>query len=249
MSESIYEWIKPAPVVPEKPPMYRAKASPDAPLAGSTLKVGSAKHAHIGAHLKDTVNPKAFLRAHEKSGHVDTSYIPKATHNLTSKVPPVPRRDERPHRLPPSQKDFITENAIAAMLTEPRYKSKEETNWLAAETFGKVPAYLERVKREVEAEREYVLGLLDQQQMEAESSSGQQTREMTPDERDELCTALKMKWDVVNAKYQQIAHRKISTTNSTQGEIRWKESCEAMMSQLEGDIKKLSTKGPIYVVE
>jgi hypothetical protein len=164
-------------------------------------------------------------------------------------VPPVPRRDERPHRLPPSHKDFITENAIAAMLTEPRYKSKEETNWLAAETYGKVPAYLERVKREVEAEREYVLGLLDQQQMEAESSSGQQTREMSPDERDDLCTALKMKWDVVNAKYQQIAHRKISTTNSTQGEIRWKESCEAMMSQLEGDIKKLSAKGPIYIVE
>jgi hypothetical protein len=166
-----------------------------------------------------------------------------------SKMPPVPRRDERPHRLPPSNKDFVTENAIAAMLTEPRYKTKSETNWLAAETFGKVPAYLSRVKREIEAEREYVLGLLDQQQMEQESAAGQQTREMSDDERHELISALKAKWDAVNIKYQQIAHRKISTSNSTVSEIRWKENCESQMAQLEADIKRLSVKGPIYIVD
>ncbi len=74
-TESIYEWIKPDPVVPEKPALYRAKASPNAPLAGSTIRVGHAKHAHMGAELKETIRPDTFLRAHEKSGYVDATTI------------------------------------------------------------------------------------------------------------------------------------------------------------------------------
>jgi hypothetical protein len=66
MSESIYTWIKPAPVIPEKPAMYHSKFSPKAPLVGSTIKVGHAKHAHLGAELGKTVDPRDFLRAHTK---------------------------------------------------------------------------------------------------------------------------------------------------------------------------------------
>lgn len=165
-------------------------------------------------------------------------------------MPPVPRRDERPYHAPPSNRDFITENAMNAMTAEPRSKAKPEpTNWLASQNFGKVPNYLERIKNERESEREYLLNLLDQQQMEAESAHGTHTRELSEDERHELLDALKQKWDAVNSKYQVIAHRKISTSNSTMGEIRWKETCEAQMAQLEADIKRLSVKAPIYVVE
>lgn len=172
-----------------------------------------------------------------------------AATGLVSKMPPVPRRDERPVRNGPSGRDFVTENALAAMMAEPRYKKKEEVNWLQSETFGRVPAYLDRIKKERESERDYILNLLDQQQMEAEAASGSHTREMTDEERHELIDALKRKWDVVNSKYQVISHRKISTSNSTMGELRWKESCESQMAQLEADIKKLSVKAPLYVVE
>jgi len=77
MPESIYEWIKPAPVAPEKPALYHAKASPFAPLAGSTIKITKAKHVHIGAELGKTIDPTKFLKAHEKSGFVDTHTIRK----------------------------------------------------------------------------------------------------------------------------------------------------------------------------
>ena len=43
------------------------------------------------------------------------------------------------------------------------------------------------------------------------------------------------------------AHKKISTSCSSVGEIRLKENCERLMTQLENDIKKLGIPGPIYV--
>lgn len=76
-NESIYQWIVPPPVEPEKPPLYRAKASPHASLAGSTFKPET--HAkgwgNLGAELRDTVRPERFLRAHEKTGHIDSGSI------------------------------------------------------------------------------------------------------------------------------------------------------------------------------
>lgn len=70
MSESIYEWIRPAPVVPEKPPMYHSKHPADAPLVGSTIRVTKAKHAHMGAELKATITPQEFLKSHSNPRHI-----------------------------------------------------------------------------------------------------------------------------------------------------------------------------------
>lgn len=76
MAETIYKWIEPDPVAPEKPPLYHARARPDAPLAGSTLRTGLKKtHATMGAELKGTVRPDLFLKAHERSGKVDTTTL------------------------------------------------------------------------------------------------------------------------------------------------------------------------------
>ena len=48
-------------------------------------------------------------------------------------------------------------------------------------------------------------------------------------------------------RYSVFAHKKISTSSSSVGEIRLKENCERLMTQLENDIKKLGIPGPIYV--
>jgi hypothetical protein len=164
-------------------------------------------------------------------------------------MPPVPRRDERPQRGEGSGRDFIVENAVNAIMAQPKTKRKEEMNWTKRKEYGQVPAYLEKVKQDIEAERDYILHMLDQEQMEAEAAAGHNTREMNDEERAELLAALKHKWDEVNARYQVIAHRKISSTNSTIGEIRWKEQCETQMAQLEADIKRLSVRAPIFVVD
>jgi hypothetical protein len=80
------------------------------------------------------------------------------------------------------------------LLEDPEAKAKAN--------FGRVPAYLAKVKSEIEAEREYILHLLDQEQLAAESSAGSSSRELNEEERAELVDALKTKWDQVNDKYQ-----------------------------------------------
>jgi hypothetical protein len=247
--ESIYKWIEETPVIPEKPPMYRSRIPHDIPLTGSTIKIGHGKHTHVGSQLKHTINPTEFLRAHEKDTTLDPNVLPAPFH-MTTNLPPVPRRDERPFRMPPSAKNFVEENAVNAILAPRRSREKAQpVDWLKTEKFGKVPEYLDTIKQELENERDLMVQMLDRQQMESESAAGVTTREMSEDERHDLLDALKRKWDTVNDKYQVISHRKISTSNSTKGEIRWKETCEAQMSQLEKDINKLSGHGPIYIIE
>lgn len=97
-------------------------------------------------------------------------------------------------------RDFVTENAIAAILAAPRAKGKpEEKNWLAAPGFAKRPAYLERIKAQLAAEREYVLELADAQLKSSARSHGGAMREMGDEERAELLGQLKAKWSEVNA--------------------------------------------------
>jgi len=95
-------------------------------------------------------------------------------------------------------RDFVTENAIAAILAAPRSKPKEEErNWLAAPTFAKRPAYLDRIKEQLAAEREYVLELADAQLKNSRAAAGSM-REMSDEERHELLAQLKAKWTEVS---------------------------------------------------
>jgi hypothetical protein len=155
-----------------------------------------------------------------------------------------------PPRAKYEAKDFVSENAIKAITMSPKPRPAPGPNWLSRDgAYGKVPKYLANVKEEIEAEREFILNLLDAQQMQAEAEAGGSTREMGDDERAELLDALKSKWDAVNAKYQVQAHKKVSTSTSSLGEIRAKESGEAMMRALEADIRKLSVVGPVFVTQ
>ena len=50
-------------------------------------------------------------------------------------------------------------------------------------------------------------------------------------------------------RYGLISFKNISTSNSTLGEIRLKQTLEQSLTSLEEDIKKLSVKGPIMIVD
>lgn len=246
--ESIYKWIAPVPVVPEKPPMYKSSAAVVAhskELVASTIRVKHAKH--VMGSISTREEP---LMAHSKDKTLDPYSLPAPFKYPSSNVPPVPRRHERPLSLPASGKSFVQQNAVDAIMAPRRAREKPApVDWLKAPSFGKVPGYLAGVKQELEQERDLMVQMIDAQQMESESASGGHTREMADDERAELIEALKRKWDTVNDKYQVISHRNISTSNSTKGEIRWKETCEQQMAQLEKDILRLSSHGPVYIVE
>jgi hypothetical protein len=181
---------------------------------------------------------------------------------------------------PPARqpRDFVTENAIAAIIASPRKPAPPPAP--VNPNFAKRPAYLDRIAAQLAAERDYVLRLADAQQRDAEVAGGM--REMGAEERAELVQQLKAKWTEVSnvrcahfclacrrgkelthphpppffthsipspalQRYSVFAHKKISTSNSSVGEIRLKENCERLMTQLENDIKKLSIPGPIFV--
>tara|TARA_Y100000780_G_C13580325_1_gene376468 strand:+ start:125 stop:607 length:483 start_codon:yes stop_codon:yes gene_type:complete len=159
----------------------------------------------------------------------------------------VPKRTERPIHGITSSKNFVVANAVENILAAPP-EPEVAPDYLHKEDFGRVPEYLEEVKREVEAERDMARAEFEHAAM-VRAAGEPLMRELGDDEREELLDALKAKWDVVNARYQKMTHLKISTHNSSLGQIRNKEQCEAQMDELERDIARLSVKGPIYVVD
>jgi hypothetical protein len=67
---------------------------------------------------------------------------------------------------------------------------------------------------------------------------------MSDAERRELLHALKTKWDAVNKQYQKMAHMvKLDTI----GKMHRKEALEKELNQIESDIKKLASRGAVYV--
>lgn len=69
MAESIYKWIVPDPVAPEKQPLYKSSAYKQ-PITNSTLRVGAVgREGTMGKLVKGTVRPDQFVKAHEKTGY------------------------------------------------------------------------------------------------------------------------------------------------------------------------------------
>ena len=110
-----------------------------------------------------------------------------------------------------------------------------------------MPAYLHEVKAQIEEERTMIQEML-QSQNEMEGGFDMVT-ELSEAERKELIAALKAKWDAVNAQYQLITFKRVSSSNSTVGAVRRKEECERQLAQLEKDIERLSAKGPVLIVD
>lgn len=204
----------------------------------------------MGRVVKHTVRPDAFLKSGALANTAAKAAVPAAfTRKHEPVKPPVPKRTEAPTHGLSSGKDFVVHNAVEAILTVPKARGKDVDEWLAKPDYGRVPEYLSTIKAQIQAEQEFVQRMLDQHQMEEQAAAGAHTRELTDEERASMLDGLKSKWAEVNAAYQRITYRNISTHNSTLGEIRFKETCEQQMNACEESIKKLSVKAPIYIVD
>ena len=142
-----------------------------------------------------------------------------------------------------SSKNYIVSNATQAIIQEPKGLTKDEKSFMQNESYGKVPAYLTKIKQKVERENKVVENCVKEQ--------SQTFREEDEDfvifdegERENLIDALKHKWDSVNATYQKICHR---VSIDSLGDIKRKEAQEAELQQLEDDIQRLSRPGPLYI--
>lgn len=156
---------------------------------------------------------------------------------------PVPSKDEKPILGITTSKNFITANAVEAILQAPRRPVQKELNYLKKEDYGKVPSYLTQVKEEIRRENEMIERYVKEQMGEVERTP-ETFEEMTEEERLILLEELKNKWDHVNAKYQKGTHLvKLDTT----GQIRRKEQLEAELTQLEHDIERLQRASAVLI--
>lgn len=121
---------------------------------------------------------------------------------------------------------------------------KENVTAILHPEFGKVPKYLDTIKRTVSQEA------TDMERMEEEEKdralSSAHIRLLTEEQRTELVEQLKDQWEDVNRKYQLITHH---VNLDTISRIRRKENYEKLLAQLEKDVQKLSKKYVFVKVE
>jgi len=137
-------------------------------------------------------------------------------------------------------KNFVTSNAVENILSVPR-RAPEPVDWKAKPHYGKVPPYLQKIKKEISDEYEYIRTM----QQSAEDAGPAGMRQLEEGERLELVDQLKAKWDEVNATYQRSSVLSLASLD-TIGKVKRKEKYEATLAQIERDIEKLSKK-VVYV--
>ena len=69
---------------------------------------------------------------------------------------PVPKKDEKPIMGLVSDKNFIVSNAVENILAAPKLPSNNEKDFLKKKNYGKVPKYLQTIKKEIEDEYQLV---------------------------------------------------------------------------------------------
>lgn len=96
-----------------------------------------------------------------------------------------------------SDKNFIVSNAVENILAAPKLPANTQKDYLKKKNFGKVPKYLQTIKKEIEDEYQ----LVREMQIEDEADMDRQKFLMNDDEKQELIAALKKKWEVVHKEY------------------------------------------------
>ena len=154
--------------------------------------------------------------------------------------PGVPKREEKPVMGLVTSKNFITCNAVENILAVPKKTDVRQVSYLNKKGYGKVPAYLEKVKGEIQDEYNYIMQMQEAATEDAEEGYGR-TRMIS--EPIEMLNGLKTNWDRINKAYQTL-----SFTLDTPAKKQRKEEFEAQLEQLERDIERMSKRN-VFVEE
>jgi hypothetical protein len=260
--ESIYNIIPPKPVQQEKPPMHKSQHKGGIPPTASTFHQPGTTHPATsnlsgaaeakpvtdkGARTMGAVpgtsknDPSKFMTAGAKSEKVATLSevkraqpdVLKPTQLKTKSKPTVPKAEAVPVMNLVTSKNFIVANAVETILAAPKKVQDGAKDYLAKEDYGKTPAYLQHIKKDIQAEYDYIRQLQQQQ----DDMNRSQVRPLDENERIELIEGLKLKWEQVNTEYQGTTH---ITKLDTYGKIKRKEKAEAELSLIEKDIERLN---------
>ena len=173
--------------------------------------------------------------------------LPKASKKtIRSSVvqkPPVPSCDDKPIMGLRTSKNYIISNATQAIIQAPKVM-KEEESFIKKKTYGKIPEYLNKVKQDIQLEKELVERCIREQEMKGmEEGEEVEYEVMDEGERQDLINSLKKKWDKLNSTYQKICHKNVDSL----GDIKRKEEQETQLQQLEDDIQRLCRPGPLLI--
>jgi len=256
--ESIYDLI-PKPVSASKKTVrYKSKFNPKMPPSYSTFGRGAR-----GQHT--TSNVGGDMQSNKSSKAKGSTFGPTTKHQVdfqkfktrTKKGLPTPKKFTYTDRRKPGlsmklekraipkkeKKNFITQNAVDAIMKVTRKPEKKDVRFVKKAEYGKVPGYLKEVKADIQAEREFIEQMLERSKEEEDTQP--KNRVMDEAEKEELLDALKMKWGEVNEKYQKISH---VVKLDTIGKKRRKEQYEKELTELDQAIQKLS-RGTVFIAD
>lgn len=256
MSESIYNLV-PREHIPEpKQPKYRSMHDPLTQPTGSTFGChGTTRLPGAGAITKKDgalfgpPDPQVLKSTNLNASTSSKAKLLKESMDKDNfsyrdrRKEPTPSVDDKPVLGIRANKNFIVANAVEAILQVPKRPPNKELDYSKKEDFGKVPAYLKDVKKEIEREREIIDKFVKQQLGDVPEQVDIETV-MSEDERRELVFALKKKWEIANNKFQKMSHHVVL---DTEGQVRRKERLEKELQQLEIDIERLERPGPVVV--
>lgn len=262
--ESIYSLIPQKEVKPAKAPMYRSKFPAETAPTASTFGRAAAAQIYptnIGGDYDVAPTNHRFKQGGATFGPQDDHYADPTSYLRKNNKPSLkaPKKFEYTDKRFPSvgetianatmpnvreHKNFIAENAMAVIKGGTRDAAltakvdQPNTNYLKKTDFGRVPKYLNKVKKEVAAEKEYIREAMAAER-EMQLAHQPKMRLLPEEERSRLLDQLKKKWEMVNKQYQGMTHL---VSLDTIGKTRRKEEYESQLQQLEKSIEKLSKK-------
>jgi len=186
---------------------------------------------HVANFQKFKTRTKKELPSPKKFSYTDRR---KPRLNMKLEKGIIPKREK---------KNFITQNAVDNIMKVTRKPKKKDVRYVKKAEYGKVPSYLNEVKADIRAEREFIEQMLERSKEEDDTQP--KNRVMDEAEREELLEALKMKWEEVNKKYQKSSH---VVKLDTIGKKRRKEQYEKELTELDQAIQKLS-RGTVFIAD
>lgn len=257
--ESIYNLISEEIPKPERPPRHVSKFPGKLAPTGSTFNTaqtaryvtnvaGESVQTDYGGHAYQKavgtfgpeptkINPVDFVRTrsrpvatlHQIKKECPDRLKPTA---LKQKIKPsLPDKNDKPILNLVTKKNFIVSNAVENILAAPKKVVQTDDDFMNKEDFGVVPAYLSKIKKDIEAEYNYIRELREQEQEQAKA-----TRVLSTEERLALLQGLKAKWEEINSEYQLGTHL---TKLDTVGKIARRERDNALLTKIENDIATL----------
>ena len=134
----------------------------------------------------------------------------------------------------------MTSNAVDVILAPARRRAPQPSRYIDKADFGKIPKYIERIKKDIEKENHQRMKL----QEESDAAERAKRRLFTREEREAVIADLKARWTRVNSDYQRMTHM---TVLDTIGKVHRKEKYESELKQLEGDMELLGRAEDMYI--